>query len=140
MPPFSLDQTQIRLNVWQEAQAGIGINKFITNHSLTRSTHIVVGETERVANEDTKREYEGIWYQLYCFAVLWEDYQSAALLNRKLCPANPLPLKPETIFKYMQFKYHWHDHMVCVYKTTVPVPYQKILQYLPLWGIGMLPM
>jgi hypothetical protein len=124
MPPFSTDQTRIRLNEWQESQAVVGINKFITDNSLTRSTYIVVGETERVANEDTKREYEAIWYQLYCFAVLREDYQSAALLNRELCPANPLPLKPETICEYMQFKYHWRHHPVCAYKTTTPIVYR----------------
>jgi hypothetical protein len=132
--PFSVDQTRIVLSDWQEAQGVVGINQFIESYQLTPNERVVVrngteemetvvvtGETERSAQVGTKNEYRTIWNQVRSFCVIREDWQSACILTRHMCPLNPLPVKPSTLCEYMRFKYQKPGTIVCEYGTQTPV-------------------
>jgi hypothetical protein len=131
---FTVTQTRILLNEWQEAQGVVGINNFIDSYQLSRSERVVVvdgtettvavvvtGETERSAQAGTKEEYHQIWNQVRSFSVLREDWQSACILTRHMCPTNPLPVRPSTICEYMRFKYQKPGTIVCEYGTQTPI-------------------
>jgi hypothetical protein len=52
---------------------------------------------------DTIVRYRSVWRSLYKFCFLVGDNESALLLNDDKRPANPLPIKEETLRLYMQF-------------------------------------
>jgi hypothetical protein len=52
---------------------------------------------------DTITRYRSVWRSLYRFCFLVGDYESALLLSDTKRPANPLPMKEETVRLYMQF-------------------------------------
>jgi hypothetical protein len=131
---FTVTQTRILLNEWQEAQGVAGILSFIDSYQLARNERLVVangisttetvvvtGETERSAQACTKTEYHQIWNQVRSFAVVREDYQSACILTREMCPFNPLPVRPSTLCEYMKFKYQKAGTIVCEYGTDTPI-------------------
>jgi hypothetical protein len=156
--PFPLLDTRIVLTAWQERRGVAGINAYIEANGLrpnirvvTRARHpiddddffendeefeeevvtervVVEGATERSANKKTRQEYRGMWQQLRCFAVLREDYQSAALLTREICPFNPLPILPSTLCEYLRYKYEKKGKVLCEHKTETPVRFR--------WGPG----
>jgi hypothetical protein len=119
------DQSRITLTAWQEERGISGIKNFIKSNRLTRSDRgVVTGETRRHAKQGTIKEYQSIWYQLRSFAILREDYQSAALLTRELCPDNPLPVRPELLSEYIQWKSMDKGKNLYVYKTRTLVQYR----------------
>jgi hypothetical protein len=82
-----------------------GIRKFITANKLTSPTvQQTITDTVNHASVGTVLEYHNRWEEMKKFCFLLGDYESATLLDRKLCPRNPFPLKPETISLYYQFK------------------------------------
>jgi hypothetical protein len=87
------DQSRIMLTDYQLARGVAGIYRFIALNNLqVNERGVVTGETVCHAKPSTIAEYKCIWYQVFCFAILREDYQSCSVLHRELCPNNPLPV------------------------------------------------
>jgi hypothetical protein len=122
---FTKDQTRIKLSDWQKEQGILGINNFVSeNCSTNDDSQVVVGETVRNAGEGTKKEYRMIWEQLRSFAIYREDYQTATILSRDMCPHNPLPVKPQTLCEFLMWKTSSEGTPLYEFQTTLPVRYR----------------
>lgn len=100
----------------------IGIRDFIVKNNLDAVSEPVkrIVNTPKSCNEKTLTEYYARWHELKLFAFLRGDYQSAALLDRLLCPRNPLPLRPELIVEYYQYKIGELKEKLFVCGTQIP--------------------
>jgi hypothetical protein len=57
MMRFSAAQTRIVLNDWQEIEAAIGIDKFVSKFNLVPISREVVGETVHIAQDSASVSY-----------------------------------------------------------------------------------
>jgi hypothetical protein len=119
---FSKDQTRIKLPAWQEAEAIQKILNFVIENDLViGDSGEVVGETTRNAGPGTINEHRMIWQQLRGFAILREDFQSATILSRDMCPVNPLPVKPETLAEFLLWKTQDRGNTLYEFQSTLEV-------------------
>jgi hypothetical protein len=54
--------------------------------------------------ECTQKEYSNKWHEMMKFFYLIGDLQSAMLVDRELCPVDPLPFKPTSFALYLNFR------------------------------------
>jgi hypothetical protein len=120
-----MNQSRIVLSDWQNSTANDGIDLFLTTNQLHRTVgSTVTGDTVRNACPRTVNEYMSIWNQVLKFAILREDYQSASLLSRTKTPNNPLPVRPQLLAEYINWKSLRPEEHLYVYKTSTRIQYR----------------
>jgi hypothetical protein len=97
----------VNINPAIEKLGVAGIEAFIERYALDTSEPPVAirSNTRGDLAEKTINEYRQRWVELRKFFFMIGDYQSAALCDREKCPANPLPIKPESLCMYLDFKF-----------------------------------
>ena len=58
----------------------------------------------RSEDPTTLKTYHFIYEEMKWFSVIIKDFQSAAILDRKLCAGKAWPVKPETLAMYLYWK------------------------------------
>jgi hypothetical protein len=120
-----MNSSRIILSDWQLLTANDGIQNFLLTNNLVRTEGTqVTGDTVRNASPGTVKEYIAIWLQVLNFAILREDYQSASLLARSRAPDNPLPIRPQLLVEFINWKSLRPEDMLYVYKTSTRIQYR----------------
>jgi hypothetical protein len=102
-------------NIISNGARQAGINKLIARMSelelnTSAPKRVITGRTKDgvVGSDKSKSEsimrYEDVWKAFVDFCFLIEDYESAMLPSRALCPDNPIPVKLRTAVLYMQYR------------------------------------
>jgi hypothetical protein len=115
------ENTNIVLNEWQQANAAIQIQNFLSDHGMTPNPNGVrTGNSVKNAKPRTKKQYAYVNDQFRCFAILREDFQTACFLTEDMCPEVPLPPKPSTICEYLLYKSEKSGTILHEYQTRRP--------------------
>jgi hypothetical protein len=90
-----------------ESKGHAGIAEFISKHELDTSLPPIYIKSNTRGDLALRvvSEYHGRWKELQKFFFMIGDYQSATLCDRDTCPTNPLPIKPESLSLYLDFKF-----------------------------------
>ena len=81
-----------------------GITCFIKENNLNnKQPPLNITSGNSTDNQNTLKDYSNRWADICRFCMIIEDYQSATLLNRTLCPSNPFPMLPSTIAQYFDY-------------------------------------
>ena len=62
-----------------------------------KSHHVSIAPTTQAA-------YKRCWNDMATFFYMIGDFQSAMLVDRKICPTNPLPMVPQSFALYMTYR------------------------------------
>ena len=101
-----------RLSVEQNDELAKGIDDHIKSHGLdTTSSKVIVQTTVRQRTRSLKA-FTSYWDAIRRFAGRLGDFQTATIFDRKRCPADPLPAKPETIALYFRWKTGQKDEVL----------------------------
>lgn len=97
-----------------------GIRDFIINNKLDNFSEPVkeIVNTPKSCGKITLEAYYARWHEMKLFAFVRGDYQSATILDRVLCPRNPLPVRPELLVEYYQYKVGELDEKLYVAGST----------------------
>lgn len=99
----------------------LGIRNFMqVNNLQIPENPVEICTTTDSACATTLKIYSDRWEDLLRFCYLRGDYRSACILNRRICPSNPLPCKPETLAEYIEYKSSLSDTLLNIHGTTVP--------------------
>jgi hypothetical protein len=120
-----MNQSRIVCSAWQHSNANNGINLFLNTNILFRTVgSTVTGDTVRNAYPHTVTEYKAIWSQVLKFAIICEDYQSAAFLSRTKTPDNPFLVQPQLLAEYINWKSLHQEDPLYIYKTFTQIQYR----------------
>eukprot|EP00733_Pompholyxophrys_punicea_P001242 Pompholyxophrys_punicea_v1_NODE_572_length_1672_cov_2.459493.p2 type:complete len:243 gc:universal NODE_572_length_1672_cov_2.459493:1585-857(-) len=117
---------------WYVEEGEKGIRQYISDNCLTdsgsqRDRNLDAGIKHATGKDtgsdpsSTATAYKSILNEMLLISYLIGDYRSATLLNARLCPSNPHPLKPELIGTYLKFKCGEDGDLVRVANKTTPV-------------------
>jgi hypothetical protein len=84
------------------------------------------------ASESSIDRYQTCWLSCSDFAFYIEDYESAMLTTRDLCPRNPLPVKVETAVKFLLYQVTEKDKLILHHISQQPIT----IRGAPLLGLG----
>lgn len=116
-----------------EAQRKAGLSKIVQQiaiHQLntTKPRIQITGTNKDTASVGTDRaaessisRYETVWKAALDFCIEISDYDSAMIFAREICPADPLPMSPDTAILCLRFHVQEKGTMLKHHKTDEPV-------------------